>query len=226
MTQTRNPWVRPPLDDSVTGETNPSKGHRVRRVERSAPDADPLPRDQSHKPPAATGPLGPQQPVPPTEALPRRVATRNGALWIVGAHGGAGETTLASWGDDEWVAADHAWPAAPRPCPTVLVARTSVRGLLAAQAALTQWAGGGAGESVALLGLVLVEDAPGRPPRAIRDLMRHVEGGAPRAWRLPWSEAVRLNSPNGLRSSRAFPRLVNDLRSLVSAAEPATDQHN
>jgi len=145
---------------------------------------------------------------PQPSALPRRVMTTPATWWWVGAHGGAGESALAAAVDGTAVS-EHAWP---QPCPdiggahpVVLVARTHAAGLLAAQRALTEWAAGSAG-AVELLGLALVADAPGRTPAPLRDLARHVGGGAPRMWSLPWVEAWRLGGLDPqLRASAAAP---------------------
>ena len=160
---------------------------------------------------ALTGPPVPQLglvPAPQPAALPRRVLATPATWWWVGAHGGAGESTLAT-AVAGTAASEHTWP---QPCPDVggthpvlLVARTHASGLLAAQRALTEWAAGGAG-AVELLGLVLLADAPGRAPAPLRDLARLVAGGAPRTWSLPWVEAWRLGgAQTDLRASASTP---------------------
>jgi hypothetical protein len=73
----------------------------------------------------------------------------------------------------------------------VLVARTHASGLRAAQAAARQWASG-ALPTVRLLGLIAVADAPGKRPRALRELLELISGGVPQTWELPWVEALRL----------------------------------
>ena len=142
-----------------------------------------------------TGPTTPQPFVePPVRGLPIRSVSTTAALWWVGAHGGAGESTLASL-DDRWQAAGHCWPAPATPgmvARCVVVARTHAPGLLAAQQALQQWAAYAAGPMVQLLGLVLVADAPGKLPTPLRDLVRVVSGGAPRVWEVPWVDAWRF----------------------------------
>ena len=93
------------------------------------------------------------------------MTTSQAAVWWLGAHGGAGESTLEELFSGSR-AADHSWPltAAERPpARVVLVARTHARGLRAAQSAIREWAAGDA--QVLLLGLVLIADAPGRLPR-------------------------------------------------------------
>jgi len=177
----------------------------------------------------ATGPTAPQPHVPmPGEALPVRRSHAAASLWVVGAHGGAGESTLAEL-DGSWRAAEHAWPELPTGAvaPCVVVARTNVRGLLAARAALTQWAASGAGASVQLLGLVLVADAPGKLPPPIRDLAKVVSGGAPRVWSVAWVEPWRLGDAVTERVPRPLSKLVSQLRSLAATATAAADpSHN
>lgn len=94
----------------------------------------------------------------------------------------------------------------------VLVARTSHTGLAAAQTALAQWAAGDT-PPVDLLGLVLSADAPGRIPRALRELTQLVGGGAPRAWQLPWIEEWRTGEP-------VIPRPVSRVLAAVAALLP------
>lgn len=169
--------------------------------------------------PPLTGPATAQANVPaPAHQLGHAQAVGPAKLWVVGAHGGAGVSTLLALGETgEWSSTERAWPydTTGRVLPTLLVARTSASGLLAAQAALTQWASGGVHPCVRLLGLVLAADAPGHLPKPLRDLAKVVGGGAPRTWQLPWSEAVRLGQPV---TGRPYTRLASDLRSLASSA--------
>lgn len=177
--------------------------------------------------PASTGPLTPQPHVKmPEDALPVRLVQDSGSLWLVGAHGGAGESTLAGL-DEGWRASGHAWPSLPSgdAAPCVVVARTHVRGLLATRAALTQWAASGTGESARLLGLVLVADAPGRLPAPLRDLAKVVAGGAPRTWEVPWVEAWRMGDDVNDRLPRAVSELVDQLRHLATATARQPFQH-
>ncbi|GGO94022.1 hypothetical protein GCM10011584_34070 [Nocardioides phosphati] len=143
-----------------------------------------------------------------------RVVRPTASVWIVGAHGGAGETTLADLVEG-WEAADHSWPTPSDlsfQCPVLLVARTDSRGLNAARSALRQWASGVLGEHVELLGLVLVADAPGKLPKPLRHLLEVVSGGAPRLWEIPWVEAWRTGEPLPLSA------LPKQLRQLVADA--------
>ncbi|GMA37924.1 hypothetical protein [Demequina litorisediminis] len=104
--------------------------------------------------------------VVPPEAIDRlevRDVAPGRAVWWVGAHGGAGESTLAALGGQD---AHHCWP---RPTDgsiarVALVARTNYQGLTRLMAALRQYA---AGELpfVHLEAAVLNADQPGRLPK-------------------------------------------------------------
>lgn len=170
-------------------------------------------------PSPATGPTAPQSgiPVPAAEdLLPVREVWSAPSLWVLGTHGGAGESVLAGL-VPSWEAADHAWP---RPVegaatPVLLVARTHMRGLLSARTAATQWAAGVVPHAD-VFGLVLVADAPGRLPRPLRELAQVVSGGVPRAWTVPWNESWRLGESLTLEGApRAARRMVDELHSII-----------
>lgn len=170
---------------------------------------------------AAQTSTGPRHPQPSVTApdqvdrLPVRRTERTAALWLVGAHGGAGESTLATL-DPGWAPAGHAWPRpAEGKAPAVVVARTHHAGLAAAQRALRQWAAGLL-PWIELHGLVLVADAPGRLPKPLRDLALVVGGGAPRLWRIPWSEDHRLGEPATDEPSKSERRLHTELHALTN----------
>ena len=168
------------------------------------------------------GPTAPQPGVPSPDAvdrLPRRALPGRPALWWVGAHGGAGESTLAALLAGTR-AAGHVWPLpgegdAPGGTPVVLVARTNMRGLRCAQLAAADWASGGL-PHLRLLGLVMVADAPGRLPKPLKDFARVVAGGVPKVWHLPWVEDWRLGEhPSAQTSPRPVRRLLSDLTASV-----------
>ena len=83
------------------------------------------------------------------QQLPRRILSREellGVWFVLGVHGGAGESTLEALLPVAR-AADHTWPISPDPrrlARVMLVARTNHTGLLAAQLALRDWASGSA----------------------------------------------------------------------------------
>ena len=108
---------------------------------------------------------------------------------LLGAHGGAGVTSLLRAGLDQIaIDADRCWPRAGL---VLLVARTSTSGLEWARDLARQHASGLVGD-VELLGLVLVADAPGRLPTRIAGLRDLVSGAFPRTWHLPWLQEWRL----------------------------------
>ena len=155
----------------------------------------------------------------PRDGLPRRTVSPDTSvvLWWVGAHGGAGESTLQQLLEGSR-AAGHAWPSAgdvaAEPSAVVLVARTSAHGLRAAQLAATQWASGSV--AVRLLGLALIADAPGRLPKPLKDLAHVVAGGVPRSWRLPWVEPWRLGEPLSPQSApQPYRSFLDELRHMT-----------
>lgn len=138
------------------------------------------------------GPTGPQPGITAPSITPALATypVTAGGLFVVGAHGGAGETTIASWTGGR--AAGRRWPVSatwatpgnhPRPdgraIDLVLVARTHARGLAAAREVLTQWAAGRLPANQ-LRGLVLIPDAPGRLPPQLAEQGPCAEFGARR----------------------------------------------
>ncbi len=74
--------------------------------------------------------------------------------------------------------------------------------------------------AVSVLGLVWIADAPGRLPRALRDLQAVVSGGAPQVWSLPWVERWRLGEvPSQANSPREAGRLLADLVAIERGKE-------
>lgn len=165
----------------------------------------------------SVGPTAPQAGVPAPDWVDRLRKGRMPAapLFIVGAHGGSGETSLASL-HPSWQATGHQWPIVDGEAHVVVAARSSMNGMLAAQRALTEWASGEL-QGVSVLGLVIVADAPGRQPRALRDMERVVAGGAPRHWSLPWIDAWRLGeTPTVEGGPRPVRTFVDDLSILTN----------
>lgn len=175
--------------------------------------------------PSGFGPVAPQRGVPApdqVDQLPTREQQATPAVWWLGAHGGAGESTLAAVASGWSAAAGHAWPrsATGEPTPVVLVARSNAAGLRAAQNALRQWGAGLTPSTV--LGLIVMADAPGRLPRALRDLLTVVGGGGPRTWTVPWIDAWRLNKPTAVPVPREVRRVIDELRALPGIGAAGT----
>ena len=184
-----------------------------------------------------SGPTAPQPGITaPTHGLDVLDVPADDRLWIVGVHGGAGETTLAVALSGSGT--DRRWPRADTPPRVLLVARTHLSGLRAAQRAAQQWAAGAA-PAVELVGLALVPDAPGRLPRELRDFAQLVSGGVPRTWSLPWEEQLRLAEPklpgelpvvDAADAPRSLRRLAAALTALpartASPARPGPLDHS
>ncbi|NKY43603.1 hypothetical protein [Nocardia cerradoensis] len=123
-----------------------------------------------------------KSPLPVTGAYPPLFA-------VLGAHGGAGTSTLARW----WAhAADTglAWPASPVTTQRVVVAaRECLPGLVAAANRLREWHAGLTPSGVTVVGLVLIPPRPGRVPLAVRSyrstVAALVEGAV---WPIRWHD--------------------------------------
>ena len=121
-------------------------------------------------------------------------ASGSPGLWLLGAHGGAGVSTLCRWlspaGD-----AQGRWPGGHgKQSPfVVLVAEESVTALTKAHALVRQYATGGAGTHARLLGVATVARVPGRRPQQVRQrrdvlagLLDQIDGGAAQMWSVPF----------------------------------------
>ncbi|WP_194838482.1 DUF6668 family protein [Nocardia sp. XZ_19_369] len=140
------------------------------------------------------------------------------AFWLLGAHGGAGVSTLArTWAPA--ADAQRGWPAADRYPHVVIVARTHRAGLGAAHVLLRQAAGGLTGAAT-LLGLVTIADADGILPATLRRQRDLVEELAPQAWRIPYLEIYRRLSVDQM--PRWSPRDQPPDRKRFSRTDPDT----
>lgn len=142
-------------------------------------------------------------------------------LYFVGAHGGAGVSTLAELIEGTATLGAR-WPLPPNGLvPAILVARTSHAALEAMRYAVLDYAASGMA-AVDLVGLVFVRDAPGKLPERLRDRLHRITGAAPRdqrgrplVWDLPWVEGWRCGDPVTLdaapRPYRSFAAKLTDL---------------
>ena len=177
--------------DDTTGSTPVPAGLRIPPVERQAP---------IHPDPVA----GPGRPP---------------VMWLLGAHGGAGVSTLAR----VWAPAGDAlggWPAADRYRSVIVVARTHRTGLAAAHDLLLQAAAGLVG-GCTVIGLALVPDTPGKLPKTLRRSADVVASAAPAVWSLPWVPDLRVHTADDLAAwspAEPDPTPPGRLRAQVTSA--------
>lgn len=194
-----NPWLVTQLEPEEQGVEPPEAGDE----------------------PDARGAGRPQEGLPAVDAvdrLPRVVPDRPGP-WVIGAHGGAGESTLAAWLG--WAAAGHAWPvpeSGGRP-RGIIVARTSARGLEAARQAVTEWASGAV--DFDLVGLVLMGDAPGRLPDTLRAEVRQLSGAAPATWAVKYLPELRTAATPDETAPAGAARALRSIKKILSEKEPS-----
>ncbi|MEU7631872.1 DUF6668 family protein [Nocardia sp. NPDC049220] len=177
--------------------------------------------------PRGAGPVGlniPQQhEQAPVWDHPLSAATPHPAFWLVGAHGGAGVSTLArTWapaGD-----AQRGWPGGDRYSNVVVVARTHRVGLQSAHVLLRQAAGGLIG-GCTLLGLVAVADHDGALPKTLRRQLDLVEELAPTAWRIPYIPVYRLLSLDQMPQWSPRDAAPEPSKRLAAKPDPAEVVH-
>ncbi|MGT2464191.1 DUF6668 family protein [Sinomonas atrocyanea] len=175
---------------------------------------------------APAGPTRPQRGVRQVSeaGVPRTTVTGPApSVWVMGVHGGAGESTLCALLEGA-VATDHAWPVRQNDDGqerggqdvVLLVCRSNAAGLRAAQLAAIEYGSGALPGSLA--GLVVMADAPGRLPKALADRLRLVAGAVPHLWQMPWVEGWRLTGTPDPASLPPSVRGVLDKIRLHTAA--------
>lgn len=136
-------------------------------------------------------------------------------VWLVGAHGGAGVSTLAHQlgmaGD-----AYRRWPSGrftDQESPLVLVvAAEHASGLDAASRLLRQHLSG-QGSAAQLLGLVTVGASRGKLPQSLNYRLRTVCDIAPHTWRIPFIEGYHAHTPDELPVWSPDEQIVRPRRS-------------
>ncbi|MFF3224074.1 hypothetical protein ACFYV7_14880 [Nocardia suismassiliense] len=163
---------------------------------------------------------------------------------VLGAHGGAGASTLARW----WApAADTglAWPGSPRTTQRVIVAaRLCMPGLTAAAERLREWHAGYAPDGVTVIGLALTAARPGSVPAMVRRFRSVVAELVEQVYDIGWhDELVCLDladlaqyspfapAPQRRRKSRLTEtvpldvyRAGADIISRIAASHPAAQK--
>lgn len=160
--------------------------------------------------PTSADPVRPSatSPVTPAPATAVGIAQR----WaLVATHGGSGACCLSQVLAGAF-RVHQAWPSGDE--PTVLVCRSSTRGLLAAQQFARAFRDGETGDTT-LLGLLIVADVPGRVPPAVRRLERLVSGAMPAVWQVPWVAQWRLEPPG---PATPAPQWAVKLSATITAA--------
>jgi hypothetical protein len=118
--------------------------------------------------------------------------SRPPAVWLLGAHGGAGVSTL----EKMWAPAGDSrrgWPAADSAPFVVIVARMQVDGLNAAHQLALQHRAQKVG-ACGLLGLVTVAAAPGKPAVSVVRRREIVAAAAGANWHIDWTPEL-LSTP-------------------------------
>ncbi|GHE24273.1 hypothetical protein GCM10017779_71880 [Streptomyces capillispiralis] len=151
--------------------------------------------------PAARPSVRPGDPsAAPAGAEPARLpsATRfpGAAVSWVGAHGGAGCTTLARLLGGADVGVRWPDPARGEPARMIVVARTHASGIQAASSVLDALRTAAPAPAAEAAAVVLVADAPGRLPAELARRVR-VLGSVATVHRVPWVPAWRLGTRPG-----------------------------
>lgn len=161
------------------------------------------PVDDDHLVPVWEGPIPLQRSVAPP------------MVWLLGAHGGAGVSTLAH---QLGVAGDarRRWPSGrftEQESPLVLiVAAEHATGLDAASEVLRQHLSG-QGSAAHLVGLVTVSQVKGKLPTSLDYRLRTLGDIAPRMWRIPFVEGYHARTPAELPSWTPGLEIIRGRRS-------------
>ncbi|MFD4813720.1 DUF6668 family protein [Streptomyces sp. NPDC058417] len=145
----------------------------------------------------------------PAVGVPTVSSTTAQVSWV-GAHGGAGVTSLATALGGVDVGIRWPDPARGEPGRIMVVARTNAAGIQAASTVLDALRVGSHPDGLQMLGVVLVADAPGRLPLSLAQRAR-VLGSAVTVHRVPWIPSWRLGS-----RTAHLPRPVHALGELIS----------
>ncbi|MGP3973561.1 DUF6668 family protein [Streptomyces sp. 8N114] len=188
-----------PTDPGVPTEPSAPMGRTAPPVGRTAPTTFSAP-----PPPAAAA--VPSQQYPELGEPPRG---GGGPVSWVGAHGGAGTSTLAELVGGCDMGRRWPDPAKGDPGEVLLVARTHGAGLRAAGRALEALQRGQHPAGVELLAVVLVADAPGRLPLQLGRRVRVLRSAAD-VHRVPWIPSWRGEERTG-----PVPKVLRELAALA-----------
>jgi len=141
-------------------------------------------------------------------------------VWV-GAHGGAGVSSLASASglglvlSRQWPAPELGWP--PH---TVLVCRSNAAGYTAAARLIQEWASGSV-PGTHLMALVVVADSPTKPTRALKARLHELSGAVPVVLTVPWITTWRETpyTPNP-----TVTRVAASVAALIALIPTTTQQ--
>lgn len=132
-------------------------------------------------------------------------------LWVVGAHGGSGESVIAAL-NPYWMAAEHCFPTMG---DILICCRTSAYGLECGRMALQQYLAGLAGCG-RLIGLAIVADMPGKIPKELKQLGELARSLAPTTVEFPFDKTLRLE-PYPPTNQDRFGRQRSLIESLIGS---------
>ena len=179
------------MDGSRAAGGNPLSRHLPERVPRlrgagcgaHPPNSHPACRPPRRHSACTTAPITRDDFNDPARPVP---------ISIVGAHGGAGTTTVARLLNATDAARQWPSPDSPgHPLRVLLTARTNAAGLMAASRALAGYCAAAHADGPYLAGLVLVPDVPGRLPKALKRRIS-ILASAVMIYRMPWVRSWRM----------------------------------
>lgn len=180
------------------------------------------PADEDTTPTGATGTIPGMRPPAWEDQLDGYAVEHSrtgGTYWWMGAHGGAGEATMAAL-DPNGAAAGHAWPLHPAGSHVVVVARETAKGLQAATNARKHHASGELPD-ITILGLVTIAAAPGRTPADITRRLRLLEKAYPRHRRIPWrADLITTPDPTEIDVDRTTTSVLKYFHKTSQKEQP------
>lgn len=185
--------------------------------------ADDLWDDELHLEGPRTPALAPNVSAAQEKPWPVLETMKRPLVCVMGLHGGAGASTVASLLGDGAFDAGTSWPVAggwERPLPTlavVVVARTHLVGITAAERLARLWAADTLSRS-RLLGLVLVDDGPKLLPSQ-RDAARRLARMTPHGWHIGWHDRWRIEAPALSTASLRTRQVIKNLRAVARETE-------
>lgn len=159
---------------------------------------------------------------PPTVWPPQHTIAETVRVQVLGLHGGAGTSTVASLlGEAGFDAGCTLEGLRSADVPVVLVARTHALGAHLVSRAAHQWASHDFPPGLQVMGVVLVDDAP-QVPHELERYVRYSARAWPATWRLRWVESIRLDPdpPGGVKGLPVWARALT--KSLLKEATKAT----